>query len=467
MIYRFIDTADRTPRADIPAEAMNINGQYLEDVVPGYRTLAVAGRESMSAEVNTLEAGRANGVQYNYRRYPERVITITYQILSDTPEDFRRAFNALGGALNCEQVKLIFNDELDKYFIGTPGEIGEIEPGKNKVTGEFQIVCTDPFKYSCTEYKTEVALTTPKKILYNGTVPAYPSRIYATNTDADLWFLSLSIDNNLLTFSKNGSAGKKVGNMSEYTQTSDSGWTVNTSTTEGTLGQYMIEGKIRYQSSNQTDVFRLDVYGETGDSDLTPRIRLYRDYTSDYPLTELRFMVGYDIVYRQIIDDDLADNRFPFRISFKHTPITVSTRLGQMTGTYFFQFRDVVFQYRKSWAWSVSSSSSIYEITGAKFAAASHYMGTMVTNWDRTSINLYNVSFDNSQAYFPYNDATIIYPETEELLVRELPTPQFCNPVNRWEDFKLKPGENTLNCNGFGAGRSSLKVTYYWREKYI
>ena len=158
MIYRFIDTADRTPRADIPAEALNINGKYLEDVVPGYRTLSVAGRESMSAEVNTLDAGRANGVQYNYRRYPERVITITYQILSDTSEDFRRAFNALGGALNCEQVKLIFNDELDKYFIGTPGEIGEIEPGKNKVTGEFQIVCTDPFKYSCTEYKTEVVL---------------------------------------------------------------------------------------------------------------------------------------------------------------------------------------------------------------------------------------------------------------------------------------------------------------------
>lgn len=467
MIYKFTDTDKRATPGNLPGEALFINGQAIENLIDGYRTLYVKGRESMSAEINLAEQGRANGSAFNYKRYPERTLTIGFQIIAKTNEEYRKKFNALGGILNVEQAQLIFNDELDKYFTGTPGEISEIEGGSNKVVGEFNIVCADPFKYSCTEYKTEVVLTTPKKILYNGTVPAYPSRIYATNTDADLWFLSLSIDNNLLTFSKNGSAGEKVGNMSDYTQTSDGGWTVNTATTAGTLDEYMIEGKIRYQSSNQTDVFRLDVYGETGDSDLTPRIRLYRDYTSDYPLTELRFMVGSDIVYRQIIDDDLADNRFPFRLSFSHTPVLQSVKQGQMTGNYFFQFRDVVFQYRKSWAWSVSSSSSTYEITGAKFAAASHYMDTMVTNWDRTFLSLYNVSFDNSQAYFPNDDATIIYPETEELLVRELPTPQFCNPVNRWEDFKLKPGENTLNCNGFGAGRSSLKVTYYWREKYI
>ena len=466
MIYTFVDTTGAAPRADLPAEAMNIDGQYLEDVVPGYRTLAVSGREALSAEVNILDAGRADGAQYNYKRYPERVITITYQILADDEDEFREAFNALGGALNCEQVQLIFNDELDKFFIGTPGEIGEVEPGKNKIVGEFQIVCADPFKYSVQEYQEEITLDTPKTISYGGTVPNYPSRIIANNTSADLWFLSLNIDNDLLVFTKDGSVAEKVGNMSDFVQSSDGGWTVQTATTPGTLDEYTIEGKIRYKSTKQTDIFRIDVYGDTSDSSLSPRIELYRNYTDNYPITELRFMVGNDIVYRQIIDDDLADNRFPFRMSFSHITNVQAVRLGQMTATYFFQFRDVVFQFRKSWAWSASSSIDTLQITGAKYAVASHYMGTPVTNWHGGIEKLFNAAFNEAQARFPYDDATIIFPATEEILISELQAPQYGNPANRWENFKLKPGENTLNCNGFGAGRSSLKVKFYWREKF-
>lgn len=470
MIYRFIDTADRTPRADIPAEAMNINGQYLEDVVPGYRTLSVAGRESMSAEVNTLDAGRENGVQYNYRRYPERVITITYQILSGTPEDFRRAFNALGGALNCEQVKLIFNDELDKYFIGTPGEIGEIEPGKNKVTGEFQIVCTDPFKYSLTEYKTRVDTNTPKKILYGGTVPTFPY-VYTNCTsenDGGLWFETLSIDDNLLMFTKQGTRAEHVSTSSNYTTTTEDGWTYHTEIYPGEEDAFTIAGKINYEPRTATDIFIIDVTG-AGGGNYTPKIRFYRDYyhSSGTPLTELQFLIGYDIVYRETIDDNGKFNRFPFRLSFEHTPILVSTRLGQMTGTYYFQVGDTVYETRKSWAWSVSDNIDAISITGAMLEAAFYLDYSHPSGIDGSIIHYYDTPFTSGGSMFPYNDVTIIKPETEEVLVAELNTPQYGNPANRWEDFKLQPGENTLNCSAMGVDNENFHCTFYWREKYI
>ena len=37
------------------------------------------------------------------------------------------------------------------YFIGTKAEVGEVTPGSNKVIGEIEFYCTDPFKYSMEE----------------------------------------------------------------------------------------------------------------------------------------------------------------------------------------------------------------------------------------------------------------------------------------------------------------------------
>lgn len=471
MIYRFIDTADRTPRADLPAEALNINGKYLEDIVPGYRTLAVAGREAMSAEVNTLETGRADGVNYNFKRYPERVITITYQLLADTPEKFRKAFNTLGGALNCEQVRLIFNDELDKFFTGTPGELGEIEPGKNKVTGEFQIICTDPFKYSITEFYTDVDLDTPKKIRYGGTVPTFP-RMVGNNSSGNVWFESYSIDDNLLVLSEPNESGytqEEAGSMSSPAETTESGWTVRTKTITGAYEEYQITGKLRYKPTDATNIFRFDIYGATNTDSYAPRIRFYRNYVDGCPITEIQFLIGSEIVYRQTIDDDSGDNRIPFRLSFSHSQNIVSIMAGQMTGTYYFQVRDIVYETRKSWPWTASDATGTlpFAITGAKYAAASYYMDDFPTNWDNTIMHLYNGPLDKCGSVFPYNDATLIRPETGEILVSELNTPRFGNPANRWENFKLKPGENTLNCNAFGVGRSSFTARFYWREKFI
>lgn len=187
-MYNFVDI-NEVSGSILPSEALQINGQYIEDLIPEYRTLSVTGRESLSPEIETYETGVRDGAKVKYKRFPARLIVVRYQIIAKTNEAFREAYNKLGGVLNVQDAMLIFNDETDKYFIGTPYEIGEVEPGRNAVTGEFSILCADPFKYSVQEYVATAGDGENSVLInYKGTHKAYPvleSEFYTESEDSD------------------------------------------------------------------------------------------------------------------------------------------------------------------------------------------------------------------------------------------------------------------------------------------
>lgn len=175
-MYSFIDTNEISAGVLLPAEALKINGEFIETLIEGYRTLSVEGREALSPELTTYETGVRDGAGLLNKRYPARTIIIKYQLICKTSEEFRAAYNKLASILNVEEAELIFNDEQDKYFIGTPSNIGSVEPGKNAVIGEFEILCTDPFKYSVIEYEATPILDENSVLInYNGTYKAFPT----------------------------------------------------------------------------------------------------------------------------------------------------------------------------------------------------------------------------------------------------------------------------------------------------
>lgn len=194
-MYKFRDVNEALDGTFLPSEALQLNGEFIENLIDGYRTLSVSGREALSPELFTYKTGVRDGSLLLNRRYPERTITVKYQMIADSPENFRAAYNKLGGILNVENAELIFNDEPDKFFTGTPSAIGEVEPGRNSVTGEFEILCTDPFKYSVTEYEAvpEIDDETMVVINYQGEHRAYP--VLEASMNGDNGFVGYLNDN--------------------------------------------------------------------------------------------------------------------------------------------------------------------------------------------------------------------------------------------------------------------------------
>lgn len=181
MIYNFRDTTDHTAQtASLPAEAMSINGVYIENVISGYRTLYTKGREMLSPDLDLGTVGVRHGSYTKNKRFPARIITVGYQLLCESATAFRQAYNQLNDLLNVEDARLIFRDEQDKFFTGTPQDLGEVDAGRNNITAEFTIVCNDPFKYSLTEYEA-LPVDGVFNIQYNGTFPAHPI------LEADFW----------------------------------------------------------------------------------------------------------------------------------------------------------------------------------------------------------------------------------------------------------------------------------------
>lgn len=199
-MYAFVDTVNSgIVGTNLPTEAMSYNGVYLENEIDGYRTLSVTGRELMESEVTDQEIDGMDGSYYRYKTTPARTITVRYQLLARGSREFRDAFNKMNKLLSSEQVKVIFNDESDKYFIGTKTSNTQVDGGSNNVIGEIEIYCSDPRKYSTTE-KEFTATDGVLNIVNEGTVPV--SVDYDITTTSETGYIGLVSEEGIMQYGK-------------------------------------------------------------------------------------------------------------------------------------------------------------------------------------------------------------------------------------------------------------------------
>jgi predicted phage tail component-like protein len=176
---------------------VRVNGTYLSDLVPGYITTDVKGREQADNEITSLTSERIDGEEYRYRRRNPKIITIKFAISTGSMEELTEAHNKLKAALSVEQAKFIFDDEPDKYWIGTPVsmEVEHLRP--DTTTGEISVKVHKPYKYGLAESNVPF-VDGVAEVYYSGTVPTYPV-IHADMTAND-GYISFSKDEETVMF---------------------------------------------------------------------------------------------------------------------------------------------------------------------------------------------------------------------------------------------------------------------------
>ncbi len=267
-MYNFVDTVSKQSSTELPSEALCINGVYIENEIDGYRTLSVEGRELLESEVGNIQIGNQDGRRYKQKRDEVRTIQINYQMLSNSPEDFREKFNKLCALINNEESKLIFLDEPDKYYIGTKESIGDVDSGRLNVKGSFTFTCSDPYKYKITEKTANNEGGKVITLQNDGTKPV-PINVKAT-MKSDNGYLGLTLDDR---FYQIGHQEEVDGKKYEVNVTlfddhmwKDRGWLLNQGVTPPVTPERLQNGVISYTKEAANEGYIQCTNYKTGNS---------------------------------------------------------------------------------------------------------------------------------------------------------------------------------------------------------
>ena len=436
-LYNFTDTSNYNPGMNIPGEAVSIGGVVLENEIDGYRTLFVKGRESLSAEIKSTERG-ADGSVYHGKRYPERVITVGFQMLAKTDTDYRNKFNKLAQLLNVEQVQIIFNDEPDKFFIGTPGEVGEIEPGRNKVTGEFQIVCADPFKYSVDLKEVTTKNTT---IYYNGSFPADYIIEGKAGADANIRWLSFCMNDNSIVLGDLDVAddSSKYSTLEQDLNPGTLSVTSYSETFDDTADAWRYIAQ--FDAPDASKISKFDIKMQTaGTNGTTTRI------VKDYAGLRVRFARGSRVVGEYYFT---IEEFFPATVSVFYDGYYLTFRVNDVSAR----------EYTPN-EWTEDATSCTVQVVSK-------------SDITLTSPLIRFFNDDTTEAYENYKHAPNKFIEGDTFKVDTARRAVYVDGVlrpdlnylsNMW-DIQLQPGENTTYINGAGGTVTDYVLKY--REKWL
>lgn len=151
-----------------------INGSYLEDIVSGFKTLYVRGREPLDLELLNISLPTRDGDIFRSRRVNARELEIVFSLEAATPAAYTAAYNTLKAELyKIKNAQLIFDDEPSCYFIGTFDNLDIEYTAGQPAQGTIVISCADPFKYTTYE-SVSTASNGVIRFTYTGTYPVHP-----------------------------------------------------------------------------------------------------------------------------------------------------------------------------------------------------------------------------------------------------------------------------------------------------
>lgn len=145
--FRDLQPYDGTDNLYLPPEALFVDGTALEELVTGYQTLNVSGRELMGYEITTTDRTGGDGKIFQSANLPDRKIIVRFKLAAPDPGAFRQAFNRLNYFLSKPQFEASFHDEADVAYTATLSDVDDVPEGRNDVVSSFTLYCSDPYKH--------------------------------------------------------------------------------------------------------------------------------------------------------------------------------------------------------------------------------------------------------------------------------------------------------------------------------
>lgn len=146
-MYKFRDLSiDRKYEAkELPVEALNYGGHWLDREIDGYQTLVTSGRQTFARQVNSAQRS-GDGNTYLSSRIEARKITVTFVFNARTINEYNERLNKLRQILSQPNQPFYFADNQDYHFVGTVSELSLDKDTLNS-TGKITITVSDPYQY--------------------------------------------------------------------------------------------------------------------------------------------------------------------------------------------------------------------------------------------------------------------------------------------------------------------------------
>lgn len=146
-LFRDLGEKERSFSKFLPTSALSYDGLLLEEVIDGYQTLTVTGREMLSVDLTTEKSNVGSII--THQGLPAREITVKYKLTDRNPQQLQRKFKQLLRLLYREaDVPIYFKDEPGYTYFGRYSAADSIPGDTNNVVSSYTIYCQDPLKYS-------------------------------------------------------------------------------------------------------------------------------------------------------------------------------------------------------------------------------------------------------------------------------------------------------------------------------
>ncbi len=222
----------------IPGDSPSISGVFLEQIIPGYRTIGASGRFSLSSDINERDNFH-DWSKYKTKRYQPKDFEISYAITCNNSTNLYNAVRKLNSFLHQKrkEFKLIFNNDPGIYYMGVVSNIaGEKLVNNSSISGSFVIHCADGRGYSVKEYEVNPIAKDGAYVFdfeYNGTIEAYPILEAKTRNAAGTGFIGFLTEEGKIIQVGDPKATQNSGNsvINKSFQNADvTGWSRNTYT---------------------------------------------------------------------------------------------------------------------------------------------------------------------------------------------------------------------------------------------